>query len=228
LAQIYLWEPERKRRPEVEQEPAPGGADAQSFRPLLLIGICGVSLITIIAFYVVPLHLAFLLNGLGIRSTGTIGLLTGLANVAIMLGTVLFRRLLIVGFTTPRLLALSFAFSSTGLLILAVATTMKTATLGFMVNGVGGGLLIPTLLTWNMRTLPPERRGLGTGAWTASMFLGQFVNPLVVLALAGGAGGLAAAVHLIGLALMALMVISLAASLKSARKPECSGVIEHG
>jgi MFS family permease len=228
LAQIYLWEPERKRRTEVEQEPAPGGAAAPSFRPLLLLGICGISLITIIAFYVVPVHLAYLLNGLGIRSSRTIGLLASLANVMIMLGTVLFHRLFIVGFTPARLLALSFACSGSGLLILAAATTMKTATIGLLINGFGGGLLIPTLLSWNMRTLPLERRGLGTGAWTASTFLGQFVNPLVVLALAGIAGGRAGAVHLIGLGLMALMGVSLAASLKSARKPERSEVIEHG
>jgi MFS family permease len=227
LAQIYLWEPERKRRPEVEQERVPGGA-APSFRPLLLIGICGISLITIIAFYVVPVHLAYLLNGLGIRSTRTIGLLASLANVAIMIGSRLFHRLNIIGVTTPRLLTLSFACSGSGLLILAAATALNTATIGLLINGFGGGLLIPTLLTWNMRTLPPERRGLGTGAWTASMFLGQFVNPIVVLALAGVAGGRAPAVHLIGLALLALMVISLAASLKSARKPERSEVIEHG
>jgi MFS family permease len=228
LAQIYLWEPERKRRTEVEQEPAPGGVAAPSFRPLLLLGICGVSLITIIAFYVVPVHLAYLLNGLGVFSPRTIGLLASLANVAIMIGSRLFHRLNIIGVTTPRLLTLSLTCSGSGLLILAAATTVKTATIGLLINGFGGGLLIPTLLTWNMRTLPPERRGLGTGFWTASMFLGQFVNPIVVLSLAGVAGGRAAAVHLIGLALLALMVISLAASLKSARKPERSGVIEHG
>src|SRR5215467_1917559 len=50
LAQIYLWEPERKRRPEVEPEPAPEGAAAPSFRLPLLLGICGLTLITAIAF----------------------------------------------------------------------------------------------------------------------------------------------------------------------------------
>jgi MFS family permease len=227
LAHIYLWEPDRKRRPEVEQKPTPGGA-APSFRPLLLLGICGLTLITIIAFYVVPVHLAYLLNELGIRSTRTIGLLAGLANLTIMIGTILFHRLFIMGFTIPRLLTLSFACSGSGLLVLAAATTMKEAAIGLLINGFGGGLLIPTLLTWNMGALPLERRGLGTGAWTASMFLGQFVNPIVVLSLAGITGGRAAAVHLIGLWLLALTGIALAASLKSARKPERSGVIEHG
>jgi MFS family permease len=227
LVQIYLWEPERKRRTEAEQGPTPGDAAAPSFRPLLLLGICGVTLITIIAFYVVPVHLAYLLNELGIRSTRTIGLLASLAAVTKVIGTLIFHRLFIIGFTTPRLLALSLALSGSGL-VLAAAATINEVVIGVLINGLGGGLLIPTLLTWNMRTLPLERRGLGTGAWTASFFLSQFINPIVVLSLARVIGGRAAAVHLIGLALLVLTGITLAASLKSARKPERSGAIEHG
>src|SRR5215510_8500187 len=228
LAHIYLWEPERKRQIEVEQEPTPGGAAAPSFRPLLLLGVCGLTLITSVAFFVVPVHLGFLLNDLGTRSTRTIGVILGLTALTKMIGSLIFHRLNIIGFTTPRLLALSCALSGSGLLVLAAATTMNEAVTGALINGFGGGLVIPTLLTWNMRTLPLERRGLGTGAWTAGMFLGQFVNPIVVFAIAGIAGGRAAAVHLIGLGLLALTGISLAASLKSARKPERSGLIEHG
>jgi predicted MFS family arabinose efflux permease len=133
-----------------------------------------------------------------------------------------------MGFTIPRLLTLSFACSGSGLLVLAAATTMKETAIGLLINGFGGGLLIPTLLTWNMRNLPFERRGLGTGTWTASFFLAQFVNPIVVLWLAGIAGGRAAAAHLIGLGLLALTGISLAASLKSVKKPERSEVVEPG
>jgi len=228
LAHIYLWEPERKRQIEVEQEPTPGGVAAPSFRPLLLFGICGITLITIIAFFVVPVHLGFLLNDLGIRSASTIGLILGFTALTKMVGSLIFHRLFIFGFTTPRLLALSCALSGSGLLVLAAATTMNGAATGALINGFGGGLLIPTLLSWNMRTLPLERRGLGTGAWTASTFLGQFANPFVMLAIAGIAGGLAGAIHLIGLGLLVLMGISLAASLKSARNPERSEVVEPG
>jgi len=144
-----------------------------------------------------------------------------------MLGTIIFHRLNIIGVTIPRLLTLSFAFSGLGL-VLAATTTMNEVVIGVLINGVGGGMLIPTLLTWNMRTLPFERRGLGTGTWTASFFLAQFVNPIVVLWIAGIAGGRAASAHLIGLGLLALTGISLAASLKSVRKPERSEVVEPG
>jgi MFS family permease len=228
LVHVYLWEPERKGQTEVEQEPMPGDAAAPSFRPLLLLGICGINLIIFIAFFVVPVHMGFLLNDVGIRSTRTIGVILGLSALTKVIGSLIFHRLFIIGFTTPRLLALSCALSGSGLLVMAAGTTMKEIAIGALINGFGGGMQIPTILTWNMRTLPPERRGLGTGAWTASTFLGQFVNPLVVLWIAKIAGGRAGAVHIIGLGLLALMVISLAASLKSARKPERSEVIEHG
>jgi MFS family permease len=144
-----------------------------------------------------------------------------------VIGTLIFHRLFVIGFTIPRLLTLSLACSGSGL-VLAAVTTINEVVIGVLINGLGGGLLIPTLLTWNMGSLPIERRGLGTGAWTASMFLGQFVNPIVVISLAGIAGGRAAAVHIIGLGLLSLTGISLAASLMSARKPKSSEVIEPG
>jgi MFS family permease len=213
LTHIYLWEPERKRRTEVAQEQKPGAAAAATFRLSLLVGICSITLIATIAFYVVPVHLAYLLNGLGIRSTRTIGLLASGTNVTIMTATLLYHRLTVIGFTTPRLLALSFACSGSGLLVLAAATTMREAAIGVLINGLGGGFLIPTLLNWNMRTLPPERRGLGTGTWMASFFLGQFINPIVVLSLAGMFGGRPAAVHLIGLGLLVMTGIALVQAL---------------
>jgi MFS family permease len=227
LVHIYLWEPEQKRQTEAEQEPAPGTDAAPSFRPLLLLGICGINLINFIAFFVVPVHMSFLLNDVGIRSARTIGIILGLTALTKVIGSLIFHRLNIIGFTTSRLLALSCALSGSGLLIMAAGTTMNEIATGALINGFGGGMMIPTILTWNMRTLPPERRGLGTGAWTASTFLGQFVNPLVVLWIAGIAGGRAGATHIIGLGLLVMMGISLAASLKSARKPaERSEVIE--
>src|SRR5262245_35801204 len=44
LAQIYLWEPERKRQTEAEPEPTLLQASAPPFRPLLLCWICGITL----------------------------------------------------------------------------------------------------------------------------------------------------------------------------------------
>src|SRR5439155_1417661 len=79
---------------------------------------------------------------------------------------------------------------------------------GVVVNGLGCGLLLPTLVTWNMRELPFERRGLGTGAFMSSFFLGQFVNPIIVISLAGAVGGRPTAVQIIGWVLLAMAALA--------------------
>jgi MFS family permease len=40
---------------------------------------------------------------------------------------------------------------------------------------IGAGMLLPTLLTWALARLPFAVRGRGTGLWTATFSLGQFV-----------------------------------------------------
>ena len=62
-----------------------------------------------------------------------------------------------------------------------------------VVTGFGNGLLLPSLLTWALGSLSFEQRGRGTGVWTSAFFIGQFVCPLVVLALTGAIGSLGSA-----------------------------------
>ena len=51
--------------------------------------------------------------------------------------------------------------------------------------------MLPTLLAWTMGIMPPAFRGRGTGIWTGTFFLGQFIAPIVAVALEGAFGGLA-------------------------------------
>ena len=51
--------------------------------------------------------------------------------------------------------------------------------------------MLPTLLAWTMSILPPAFRGRGTGIWTGTFFLGQFIAPIVAVALEGVFEGLA-------------------------------------
>lgn len=71
---------------------------------------------------------------------------------------------------------------------------------GGILNCVGTGILLPSLLTVAMSRLDYADRGRGTGLWTAAFFAGEFVCPLVLLGVASAAGGLAAAVGLLGIA----------------------------
>jgi hypothetical protein len=50
---------------------------------------------------------------------------------------------------------------------------------------LGGGLALPTLLNWAMQPLIYEHRGRGTGIWQGSLWIGQFLTPILVVALSG-------------------------------------------
>jgi MFS family permease len=203
MMQRLLWEP-RPPEPSFEssinvREPDP---TPPPFQLPLLVAICAITFIGSIAFFVVPVHLAYLFEALGLHSTRIIGVAIGVHSATILVGTFIFRGLSGIGLRVPKLLALSFLTAGVGFLMMARATTTPSLMAGVIVNSLGSGVLLPTLLTWNMRLLSFERRGLGTGAWVASFSLGQFFNPIVVISLAGILGGRADVIWLFGWALI--------------------------
>ncbi len=75
---------------------------------------------------------------------------------------------------------------------------------GAVVNCVGTGLLLPSLLTLAMSRLDFADRGRGTGLWTSAFFLGEFACPLILLGGKESFGGLGSAVGALGLVTMVL------------------------
>lgn len=72
--------------------------------------------------------------------------------------------------------------------------------IGAVLNCLGCGVLLPSLLTVALSRLDYADRGRGTGLWTAAFFAGEFVCPLVLIAAESAVGSLAGAVGLLGLA----------------------------
>jgi sugar phosphate permease len=89
---------------------------------------------------------------------------------------------------------------------------MPVAVIGASIASYGAGVLLPTLLTWAMSVLTFEQRGRGMGTWTASFFIGQFICPLLVLALQAGAGSLLAAVGVLAVASLVAALASVLAA----------------
>ena len=96
------------------------------------------------------------------------------------------------------LLAAEFALSGLGLLVVFLAGSVPVVVVGAVVTGFGTGLLLPTLLTWAVQDLEFAQRGRGTGIWTGTLFVGQFVSPLVIAGIAGAVGGLQPALAVLG------------------------------
>jgi MFS family permease len=189
LVICFTWEPRAIRGNDAGAALLERGD--QHFRWNQLAWICAITVFASTAFYVVIVQLSFLLTERGYSSPRLIGMGAGISALTVPLGAVLFRVLRV---PVAAKLALSFFFSAAGLYILAFSQTYSITILGAAVNGLGSGIVLPTLITWALAGLVPAVRGTGTGAWQASFFFGQFVSPLIVLGLAHTLGTLSHAV----------------------------------
>lgn len=162
-----------------------------------LAGICGLTVFGALVFYTVPVEMSYLLDGLGVTATSVIGAATAIASAATVAGAIAFAKLR--GAPGPRL-PLVFALCAAGFAVMWLANSAPLLIAGAVLNCLGTGLLLPSLLTIVMSRLDFADRGRGTGLWTASFFIGEFICPLVLIAAASALGTLAAAVGLLGLA----------------------------
>ena len=196
LAARYVW------------QPAPQSAARVRALPPLpwrqLAAPVGVTLVGGLVFYVLIVELSFKLDEIGVTATGTIGAVSAIGSLGTAVGAFLFGRLarLRPALTVP----LAFGLSGVGLLGLALAPTVPVVVVLAVLTGFGNGLLLPSMLSWALGSLTFEQRGRGTGVWTSALFIGQFVCPLVVLALSGALGGLAPALLVLGAAAVAAAV----------------------
>lgn len=194
---FLLWQPARPAGVRRRLEPLPWRT---------LAGPCAVSFLGGVWFYTLIVELSFVLTGLGIGDPGTIGAVSAGMSLATAAGAVLFGRTAGRG---PRvLLPVEFVLTAAGLGLVAVAGSLPVVVVGAVLAGLGTGMLLPTLLTWAMNRLDFGQRGRGTGIWTGSLFIGQFLCPLLIAAVAALAGGLQAAIGVLGVAAAVMAVVT--------------------
>jgi len=201
----FLWEPERER-----VSASDGRAPSVPFPRKTVTTICGFSLLGAIAFYLLPVHLGFVLQILGDASPQRVGAAMSIGSVATVAGALLFK-LLARWWGVATLLAASYAALGLGFVLVAMATSYNGSLPGVIAAGFGAGLVLPSLVTWMMSRLAFEHRGKGAGAFTASFFVGQFICPLVVLGISTLNQGLIESINWFGWCFLGLALI-LAAS----------------
>lgn len=189
-----LWEPLRGDQP---AEPGDGGAPSAGHRlaPTLAVGY-GLICIGMISSFVVPVQMPQLMIDIGQRSSTMIGAVAGTGLLSTLAGSIAWpwlRDAIGRRFVNVVLLALL----AVGLTLLARAHTVPAIVVAVVIHGFGGGMLVPNAILPLMRRLSLAMRGRGLGGFTAALYLGQFVSPLVVLGCAQAFGGLRAAVFAI-------------------------------
>ena len=160
--------------------------------PSVLRSIGGLVAITFgigLLFYTIVVQLGPVIEATGVTSPALIGVAGAAANVGVMLGSLLFGR--VNARPAPHLLAWGLPLVALGYVGVALSTAFALTVASAVVICIGNGLMLPTMLAWVLRRLPPATRGRGTGVWTGAFFLAQFIAPIVATALSSLFGGMA-------------------------------------
>lgn len=196
LMAMLLWEP---RACPV----APAAAAAARFPWPALAPLYLLTVLAGISLFIVPVQAGYVLQLLQVDAPGQVGLAMGANQLGVLAGALAFR--LLTRLPAGWLLALGFATAGAGGGLMALASSHALVVLAALANGVGVGLLLPTLITRVMQQVGFDQRGRATGGFTAAIFAGEFISPLLVLALtAGVAAQLPHALLLVALAQLLL------------------------
>lgn len=172
-----LWEPRAV-------EPAAHEPVAGRFPWSALLPMYGLTILAGISLFIVPVQAGYLLNLLHVDSPQQIGLTMGANQLGVLAGALLFR--LLSGLRRQNLMLLAFATAGLGGLLMAQAGNHALMIVAVLINGLGIGLMLPTLITWVMSKVSFDQRGRAAGGFTAALFAGEFISPLVVIAFTGG------------------------------------------
>ncbi|WP_110969509.1 MFS transporter [Pseudomonas huaxiensis] len=190
-----LWE---RQASAIQVEAESSGFPWSTLLPLYLF-----SLLAGASLFIVPVQAGFLLGLLQVDSPQQIGMVMGANQLGVMLGALSFR--LFHRCARQHLLLLAFVTAGLGGWLMARAGSPALLTLAVALNGLGIGLMLPTLITWIMSRASFAQRGRATGGFTAALFAGEFASPLLVLGLTGGNHqALPDALALVGLAQLLL------------------------
>ena len=206
ISAIVLFEPSAHGR-------EPGAGVTFPFGRVL--PLAGITLGASILFYTIVVQLGPLLTDIGVTSPAVIGAAGAGVNFGHVVGSFIFHRL--KSWSGPALLMVGFGIAAAGFLGIGLSENLPTRAFTAFLGSVGAGMLLPTLLAWILRELPAPVRGRGTGLWTGTFFLGQFVAPIIAVGLSGQLDGKLTNVILLYSALAAAAAVMAALAAKSRR-----------
>ncbi len=210
LMAIFLWEPRTRASMTADQF----AQDTLAFRPRQLGFICLLAVVLGIVFLTVPVHFGYLHGAIGVQSPAQVGMAYGINSLGVISGTLLFGWVLASRLKVALQLTIGCLVAGAGFLMMRSAGDYAALTTAGFVNGLGAGIVLPTMVTWNMRDLPVSRRGIGTGAFQSCLFFGMFLNPILIVWLEKQLGGARAlAIGLEGQVLLGLGLVALAVGL---------------
>lgn len=172
-----LWEPQARVQPLA-------AAAARAFPWRALTPMYALALLAGLSLFIVPVQAGYLLNLLHVDAPQQIGMTMGANQFGVLVGALGFR--LLSRLRSQHVLLIAYGLAGVGGLLMAGATSHAQVVVAVLINGLGIGLMLPTLITWIMAQVGFDQRGRAAGCFTAAIFAGEFISPLAVLGITAG------------------------------------------
>jgi MFS family permease len=170
LALFSLAEPRSKSAKFKEPDKAP-----ERLSKITLASIYGLTFLSMVAFYMIPVQIPFYL-----QSTGT---LSGIAIASCTLASALVSmryRSIKNSFSFQGILVMVYLLMGLGYLGISLSPSYWFVVVSLIIAGAGLGLLMPNMNVWINAIAPVKFRGRALGGGTSAMFLGQFFSPILI------------------------------------------------
>ncbi len=182
---LFILEPNRG------EAARPASAEMEPEDRALPVGVMaivyGMTTLSQIAFYLIPVQLPFYLDALVRATPSQSGLAIALCTLFSAIASVTYGKLKQrMEFVT--FLPAIFGFMGIGYLLIGQSSTWLQVLTGLGIAGMGLGLLMPNMSVWLSAAVPDALRGRALGGLSTSMFLGQFLSPIVTQPLTKSVG----------------------------------------
>lgn len=172
---LFIHEPKKKHK---EENIDNLEHSTYTIHTISIIGICCIVFSGMVIFYCIPTQLPFLLQSYGIDSPAKAGAIVSLATLCGGITSFLMPKLKkIISFA--RLGSLSFGLLAIGFLGIQLTPSYPIILISALFAGAGIGLLMPSMRLWVITLANPKIRGRSVGFLTSSLYLGQFLSPII-------------------------------------------------
>jgi MFS family permease len=147
--------------------------------PIAVIGIVyGLTTLSQIAFYLIPVHLPFFLENLVKAVPSQSGMAIAVGTLFSAIASITYGKLKQrMDFVT--FLPIIFGLMGIGHLLIGQSSDWAQVLTGLAISGTGLGILMPNMSVWLITAVPDAVRGRALGGLSTAMFLGQFLSQIV-------------------------------------------------
>jgi MFS family permease len=178
LMLIFIFEP---RRDNLNTPQGGNQLNANAAIPVkLLLLVYGVTTLSQVIFYLIPVQLPFYLRTLTKATPAQSGMAIAMCTLFSAFASLSYGKVK-ARLDFVSILPIIFALMGIGYSIIGLMNSYALILLGLATAGLGLGLLMPNMTVWVSATVPDAVRGRALGGLSTSLFLGQFLSPIVAL-----------------------------------------------